>query len=271
MTLPSPAMILVSALLGCRSLAEARAFLAARSHPSAAEALSLLDSHGEGAALAVAVLDALGEGVPVLPPEEWARRYDRAVAISPEASVALYSLADPSLLAAATGEAVALMRDFGLLHRQTELLEIGCGIGRFAAALAPLVAHYSGIDISPGMVATASRRCAGLANVAFRRGSGRDLAPTPSASLDLVLAIDVFPYLVASDEDLAPRHIAEAARVLKPGGALLIMNYSYRGDLARDRAEAAANAARAGLDLLRNGTRDTEIWDGITFLMRRAA
>jgi SAM-dependent methyltransferase len=270
MTLPSPAMILVSALAGCRSLEAARAFLAAHPHPRAVAALSLLEAHADGAALAVAVLDALGEGLPVLPPEEWARRYDRAVAINPEASVALSSLADPSLLAAMTAEMVRLIDSIGLLHGAADLLEIGCGIGRFAAALAPRVGRYTGIDISPGMVAMARGRCAGLANVAIRRASGRDLAPFAAASLDVVLAIDVFPYLVASEEDLARRHIVEAARVLKPGGALLIMNYSYRDDLARDRREIEAQAARAGLMLLRNGTRDTALWDGTTFLMRQA-
>src|SRR5258706_916175 len=79
MSLPSPAMILLSALVGCGDVAEARAFLEARPHPRAGEALSLLDTHAEGAELALSVRRTLGEGLPVLPPEEWAARYDRAV------------------------------------------------------------------------------------------------------------------------------------------------------------------------------------------------
>lgn len=273
MTVPSPPMILLSALVGCRSVAAARAFLAARSHPAADAALALLETHAAGAETAVAVLGAIGggDGLPSLLPEQWAARYDRAVAINPEASVALYSLADPVLLAAVTAEMVALLDRFGLVQPQAELLEIGCGIGRFVAALGPAVARYVGIDVSAGMVEAARRRCAGLDNIEIRRAGGRDLAEFAAASWDGVLAIDVFPHLVASEAGLAARHVAEAARVLRPGGALLIMNYSYRGNLDLDRADVAQHAAAAGLDLLRNGTHDTEIWDGTTFLMRRAA
>ena len=198
-------------------------------------------------------------------------RFDRAVATSPEASVALYSLADPRLLAEATQEMVGLIAELGLLKPECRVLEIGCGIGRFAAALGPAVGRYVGIDVSNGMVETARRRCSGLANVEIRRAGGRDLADFSAASFDAVLAIDVFPHLVASEAGLAARHVAEAARVLRPGGALLIMNYSYRGNPGLDGAEVAAHAAAYGLDLLRNGTRDTEIWDATTFLMRRAA
>ena len=87
-------------------------------------------------------------------------------------------------------------------------------------------------------------------------------------SIDLVLAaIDVFPISVASGGDLALRHIIEAARVLLPGGAMLLMNYSYGADRDRDRHAVAAAAARAGLVVRCSGTRDTEIWDGVTFLL----
>jgi SAM-dependent methyltransferase len=273
MTIPSPPMILLSALVGYRNVAEARAFLSARSHPAAAAALALLETHAAGAETAVAVLGAIGDGdsLPSLPPEQWAVRYDRAVAINPEASVALYSLADPALLAAVTDEMVSLLERFDLVRPEAELLEIGCGIGRFAAALGPRVRHYLGIDVSYGMVEAARRRCAGLANVEIRHVGGRDLAEFSAARFDAVLAIDVFPHLVASEPGLAARHIAEAARVLKPGGARLIMNYSYCGNPGRDGADVAAHAAAYGFDLLRTGTRDTEIWDGTTFLMRRAA
>ena len=269
MTVPSPAIVLLSALLGCRGVAGARAFLEARSHPHAAEALVLLERHEAGAVLAIEVLEALGEGLPSLPPEEWAARYDRAVAINPEASVALYSLADPGLLADSTAEMVVLLQREGLVGRDKDVLEIGCGIGRFATALAPLVRRYTGIDVSAGMVETARRRALGLANVAIEPTAGRDLAGFADASVELVMAIDMFPYLVAGAEGLAERHFAEAARVLKPGGSFLIMNYSYRDDVARDRSDAAHHAVANGLAMRRNGTRDTEIWDGVTFLMRR--
>ena len=41
-------------------------------------------------------------------------------------------------------------------------------------------------------------------------------------------------------------HFQEAARVLKPSGHFLILNFSYRGDLDADRADISRLAARAG-------------------------
>ncbi|MDX7952032.1 methyltransferase domain-containing protein [Lichenihabitans sp. Uapishka_5] len=199
----------------------------------------------------------------------WAASFDRLVAAQPEASVALYSLGSPAVLAAATDEIVALMDRWGLLAPAGHVLDLGCGIGRFLQALAPRVAHVTGLDISAGMVAEARRRCAGLGKVTVRQGSGRDLAGVADDSLDLVLAADVFPYLVEAGGGLAEAHVAEAARVLGPGGSLLILNYSYRGDAAADRAAVMASAVAHGFAVERAGTRDFALWDGAAFLLRR--
>ena len=68
------------------------------------------------------------------------RLFDYSVAASAESSVALYSLGNPELLAAATAEVVRLLDAWRLLRPQTRCLQIGCGIGRFEAALASPVA-----------------------------------------------------------------------------------------------------------------------------------
>jgi hypothetical protein len=57
--------------------------------------------------------------------------------------------------------------------------------------------------------------------------------------------------------------------VLQAGGALLIMNYSYRGHLALDRADLGHFAAAYGFAVERNGTADLSLWDGRAFLLRR--
>ncbi|HEX3653232.1 MAG TPA: PIG-L family deacetylase [Rhizomicrobium sp.] len=61
----------------------------------------------------------------------------------------------------------------------------------------------------------------------------------------------------------------DIARVLKPAGRLLIMNYSYRGDLALDREEIAQFAIDYGFAIERNGTANLSLWDGHAFLLRR--
>ena len=195
----------------------------------------------------------------------WAALFDRAAAASPEASVALYSLGDPERLRAATAEVVAEMGRRGLIGADTNVLEIGCGIGRFLQALAPAVASAAGIDISPVMVETARTRCAGLPNVSVALSEGRDLSMFAGECCDLVLAADSFPYIVGIDLDLARTHVAEAARVLRSGGVLLVLNFSYRGDRSRDREDFARLASEAGLRVRASGEKPFRLWDGTLF------
>jgi SAM-dependent methyltransferase len=211
-----------------------------------------------------------------VPPDEaqaiagWARSFDRAAAVSPEASVALHSFGDAGRLALATGEVVGRMSEWGLLGAGSAVLDLGCGIGRFAAAIAGRVGSVIGLDISAGMVAEARRRCAGLPNVEIRHTIGRDLTGIEDGTIDTILAVDSFPYLVLAGPALVRRHVEEAGRVLKPGGHLLILNYSYRGDADGDRRELAGLAAEYGFRMTRGGTRPFALWDGRVFhLVRR--
>lgn len=195
----------------------------------------------------------------------WRHGFDRAVEIAGDASAALYALGNPALLAAATAELVDRLGDWGLARADRRVLDLGCGSGRLEAVLAPRVRSMVGVDISPAMLRLARQRCAVSANVHFVQVSGRDLAAVADQSCDVVLAIDSFPYLVQSGMALAERHMREIARVLGPHGELLIANFSYRGDAARDRADVGRLADGAGFRVLRNGTRPFALWDGVAF------
>ena len=193
--------------------------------------------------------------------------FDHAVRHSPEASVALYSLGDPAILAAATAEIVGWLEGQGVLRPGMDVLDLGCGIGRVAAVLAPRCRSVLGLDVSAGMVAEARRRCAGLGNVRFEQTDGQGLDALSAGAFDLVLAIDSFPYIVQAGT--AERYVAGAARVLRPGGALAVLNLSYRDDMAQDRADAAAWAAAHGFTLTVAGTAPFAVWDGTAFVLRR--
>ena len=195
--------------------------------------------------------------------------FDRAVACSPEASVAAYSLGDAAILDAATKELLLWLAAHGLVGPQATVLDVGCGIGRVAAALAPRCGSVLGIDIAPGMIAEARRRCT-APNVRFALSSGRDLSAVTDARFSLVLAVDAFPYLMQAGTPIAERHVADAARLLRSGGALAILNLSYRGDPGSDRADIARWADAFGLQIILNGTSPFAIWDGTAFLLRRA-
>lgn len=121
----------------------------------------------------------------------------------------------------------ALLR--ALPARLERLLDIGTGTGRLLELVAPRVDSALGVDASRDMLALARARLAerGLAGRCAVRQADMYRLPLPDAAFDAVSLQMVLHY--AEDP---PAALAEAARVLKPGGALLI------ADLAvHDRAE----------------------------------
>jgi predicted TPR repeat methyltransferase len=273
-----PAVAAMQLLMEAVDQAEAESALAsAHRHATSEEAARLRhvqrllaarpESHGLVRSILAGVAHEGTAGTGDAAVAHWAQVFDQAARRSPEASVALYSLGDAEVLKAATGELVALLRQWGLLGPSRTVLDLGCGIGRMTQALADQAERVVGIDISAEMTAMAAQRCAGLGNTQILRTSGRDLAAFENDRFDLVLAVDAFPYLVLSG--LAEAHMREAARVLAPGGALAIFNFSYRGDVEADRRDVEALAAPAGLRIQRAGTRDLSSWDGVSFLLEK--
>jgi SAM-dependent methyltransferase len=197
------------------------------------------------------------------------RLFDWSVQQSEEASVALYSLGNPELLERATAEIVEQLRAWGAVTEDTALLDIGCGIGRLLTALAPEIRTATGIDVSAEMVKTAQRRCAPYQNLTVIKGDGTGLGGLPDATFAIALAVDSFPYLRQSGYALVEQFFAEAARVLKRGGQLVIFNYSYSEDDETDIREVRTLAAENGLEVLVAGARPFELWDGLAFRMIR--
>jgi SAM-dependent methyltransferase len=244
----SAALIAMRALLASGSVDAASARLEAAGE---GEAALLLVQHPEVGRL----LAALPDHDAATDPAALARVFDRLVAASPDAAVALYSLGDPDLLAAFTAEVLERLDAWGLAGTGRRVLELGCGIGRFLAPTGAI-----GLDISPAMLAEARRR---LPAAVLVQGSGREI-PFADASLDAILAVDSFPYIVQAG--LAAALLAEAARVLRPGGELVILNYAYGSE-----AELPALAAANGFAILLAGARPFRRWDASAWRLRRRA
>lgn len=106
----------------------------------------------------------------------------------------------------------------GLVPSHWTVGDLGCGTGAVLRTLAPHVAHVIGIDGSEDMLAAARARTRDLANVTLHRGTLEAL-PLESASLDTATLVLVLHHVPAPALALS-----EAARVLKPGGRLLIVD-----------------------------------------------
>ncbi len=195
--------------------------------------------------------------------------FDASVADSEESSVALYSLGNPEILAAATDEVIGVLAAWGVLGPQRDALEIGCGIGRLMAPLCSRVRTVVGTDVSPGMVAAATRRLAGIANASVHVTAGQDLAEFGTGSMDLVYSVDAFPYIVLAGHALVEHHVREIRRVLRPGGDFVLFNYAYGRPREDVDAEVLALARDAELQVVRADVSPFRLWNGIGWQMRR--
>lgn len=97
----------------------------------------------------------------------------------------------------------------------SRVLDAGCGTGRIARRLADRGCAVTGIDLSPGMLAMARRDHPDLE---VAQGSVTDL-PFPEAAFDGVLC---WYSLIHLTDDELPVALAEVARVLRPGGLVLV-------------------------------------------------
>lgn len=205
-------------------------------------------------------------------PEAHARRvaegFDAAARRSPEAAVALHSLGEADVLAPATAQIVNQLESVGAIVAGARILDVGCGAGRLALALAPRVGHVTGIDPSAEMIAVARRRAGSRPTLRFEVGFGHEMT-VAEAAFDAAVALDSMPYVVAAGGTLPERTFGAVAAALKPGGLWVVMNLSYRGDAETDRSDATRWAAAAGLRLDAVVTDGFDLWDGVVFVFRK--
>jgi ArsR family transcriptional regulator len=102
------------------------------------------------------------------------------------------------------------------------MLDLGTGTGRILELFAPRIKHGTGFDLSHEMLAIARANLgkAGLSHCQLRHGDLADLG-SKTASQDLVTIHQVLHFF----DDPAPI-LNEAARVLAPGGRLLIADFA---------------------------------------------
>lgn len=161
------------------------------------------------------------------------------------------------------------------------VLDCGVGTGALSAALASewhQPVQMSGVDISPGMLACAAKNFRKLGKTSDLRTADLQALPYPAAHFDLVMGAHVIEHL--PDPEAAVR---EMARVLKPGGWLLIIltrpsgpgryiHLKWRTHLL-PRADVTAWLDRSGMtgfaDLPLGGNSMTRFWSTALLARKR--
>ncbi|MBB5752986.1 ArsR/SmtB family transcription factor [Prosthecomicrobium pneumaticum] len=132
----------------------------------------------------------------------------------------------------AESDVEAAMRD-ALGRRSVDaFLDIGTGTGRVLELFADLYGRGVGIDASTAMLAVARSNLAeaGIGHAQVRHGDILAL-PLPRDGFDIVAIHQVLHYL-----DDPARALREAARVLRPGGRLLVVDFApHTLEFLRDR------------------------------------
>jgi ArsR family transcriptional regulator len=105
-----------------------------------------------------------------------------------------------------------------LADRNWMLGDLGCGTGETSATLAPFVKHVIAVDASAQMLQAARKRLQPFENVELRRGDLEAL-PIDDARLDAATLMLVLHYLPEPD-----RALGEVARVLRPGGRVILVD-----------------------------------------------
>jgi ubiquinone/menaquinone biosynthesis C-methylase UbiE len=102
------------------------------------------------------------------------------------------------------------------------LLDLGTGTGRMLEMFGQTIERGLGLDLSLDMLLLARDRLerAGLKNCSVRQGDIYDL-PLADDAFDVVILHQVLHFL-----DDGARAIREAARVLRPGGRLLVVDFA---------------------------------------------
>jgi ArsR family transcriptional regulator len=105
-----------------------------------------------------------------------------------------------------------------LLDPEVVVGDLGCGTGRVSEFLAPFAQRIIAVDASKEMLEAAREQLGAQGNVEFRQGPLEKL-PIDNGELDVALMMLVLHYLPEPK-----RALAEAARTLRAGGRLLILD-----------------------------------------------
>lgn len=139
---------------------------------------------------------------------------------------ALFTGAADAMRRLALAELVAEIH--GQDQRQVQVLDLACGTGRFMRQMMSAMPKLglTGLDLSPPYAEAARKNVRRWPHVDVVEGAAEDL-PFEDESIDHLISIYLFHELPPR---IRPQVLAEAARVLKPGGTFIIADSLQFGD-----------------------------------------
>jgi ubiquinone/menaquinone biosynthesis C-methylase UbiE len=145
----------------------------------------------------------------------------------------------------------------GKIRADDEVLDMGCGTGRFTIPLAERVKAVSGLDLSPMMLATARKKLADRGLAADLREGDMAALPFADGSFDVVVSMLAMMHIPREDRQQVFR---EVARVLRPGGRFLVgvKNTVFERMFRGDRFAAVDITDVASEELIFTNTRSGE-------------
>jgi hypothetical protein len=137
----------------------------------------------------------------------------------------------------------------GTLVDHAMALDFGCGVGRLSQPLGGRFERVLGLDISPTMVAVATRLNRHGDRVTFRCNDSARLDGVDSGSVSFALSLITLQHVRPG---LARGYLAELLRVVKPGGALVVQIPSHldEGFLPSHRDDRPVDAADRQAELV---------------------
>jgi ArsR family transcriptional regulator len=116
------------------------------------------------------------------------------------------------------GDTFYLWAVLGLIDPGLTVGDLGCGTGQLTETVAPYVKRVIAVDGSPDMLDAARSRVVAARNVDLRQGDLENL-PIEAGELDAAMLSLVLHYSPAP-----PKALAEVARVVRPGGRVLVVD-----------------------------------------------